>query len=199
MTSYRPLQPVRFAELFDGTLEPFGVRGHHNKHCTANRRCLTDGNNYLWVDADDAGLLSSLTRYAPNGAPGKILSAIEEAFDVDLVSEYEPQYWGFETQEEWDAARAKDAEQSNARLYEDLMKHVRGEPSDFIPGTIGMAWAEHARALIAKDAELASPDRKTEFLAAATEASPVMRVRLTEAEIAAAKLALTHQDDLPWF
>jgi hypothetical protein len=33
----------------------------------------------------------------------KILQAICEAFDADIFSEYEPQFWGFDTQEEWDA------------------------------------------------------------------------------------------------
>jgi hypothetical protein len=35
--------------------------------------------------------------------PGYILTAISDGFDVDIVSEYEPQFWGFDTQEEWDA------------------------------------------------------------------------------------------------
>jgi hypothetical protein len=33
-----------------------------------------------------------MTRYRPNGARGKILNAIAEAFDIDVFSEYEPQF-----------------------------------------------------------------------------------------------------------
>jgi hypothetical protein len=64
---------------------------------------LTDGRNYLWVYIDDDGFVS-FTRYAPNGNPGKILSAVDEAFETYIASEYEPQYWGFDTEEEWEAA-----------------------------------------------------------------------------------------------
>jgi hypothetical protein len=197
MTDYRPLRPIRFADLFDGTLEPFGVRGHHNDECTNQRRCLTDGNNYLWACADDAGFVISLTRYALNGAPGKILSAIAEAFDVDIVSEYEPQYFGFETQEEWDAAEAKQAEEDDARFYEEVMKYVRGEAHDLEPGTNGIAWAQQAKLLIAQDPSWGLPDRKAELLEAARRPDPRFVVKLSEADMATIRMRATHEDDLP--
>jgi hypothetical protein len=34
--------------------------------------------------------------------PIKILSAIAEVFASEIFDEYQPEYWGFETQEEWD-------------------------------------------------------------------------------------------------
>jgi hypothetical protein len=33
-----------------------------------------------------------------------MLRMIEEAFGLVIASEYEPQYWGFNTELEWDAA-----------------------------------------------------------------------------------------------
>jgi hypothetical protein len=39
----------------------------------------------------------------PNGAPGGILKAISEVFDTEIYSEHEPQFWGFDTEEEWEA------------------------------------------------------------------------------------------------
>src|SRR5215510_273293 len=62
--------------------------------------CLTDGQNFLWVFFNDDGRVRSFTRWAPNGDPRYILSEIEEKLDVVIVSEYEPQYWGFDT---WEA------------------------------------------------------------------------------------------------
>jgi hypothetical protein len=47
--------------------------------------------------------LVRLTRYGGND-PGKILKALANVFDTDIASEYEPQYWGFDTQEEWERA-----------------------------------------------------------------------------------------------
>ena len=34
--------------------------------------------------------------------PRHIIKAIEQAFDTEIFSEHEPQFWGFATQEEWD-------------------------------------------------------------------------------------------------
>ena len=39
-----------------------------------------------------------------DGQSKPILGAIAEAFSTDIFSEYEPQYWGYDTQEEWEAA-----------------------------------------------------------------------------------------------
>ena len=86
---------------------------------------LTDGRNYLWVHIDDGGFVS-FTRYAPNGNPGKILGAVEDAFETYLASEYEPQYWGFDTEEEWEAAVNKRAEEHEREFYIELLKYCRG-------------------------------------------------------------------------
>jgi hypothetical protein len=39
----------------------------------------------------------------PNGNPTKILDAIEVEFDTHVVSEHQPEYWGFDTVEERDS------------------------------------------------------------------------------------------------
>jgi len=106
--SFRLLQIVRACELFDGRLEEFGIFEHvHPTQTTTRRRCLTDGWNYLWVFIDDGGFVSSLTRWAVNGDPSEILDAIAVTLETGIASEYQPQYWGFDTTEEWDAAEKK--------------------------------------------------------------------------------------------
>jgi len=94
---------IRFADVFDGRLAPHGITEEVNEDTTENSRCLTDGNNWLWVFLDASTEWASFKRYAPNGCPDLILAAIEQAFDTNIYSEYEPQFWGFDTQEEWDA------------------------------------------------------------------------------------------------
>jgi hypothetical protein len=90
-TDYRLLGKVPACDLFDGHLEEFGVREHVKLETTTEKsRLLTDGRNYLWVYIDDDGFVGCLTRYFPNGAPGKILNALANVFDTDIVSEYEP-------------------------------------------------------------------------------------------------------------
>jgi hypothetical protein len=102
-TSYGFSKEISANDLFDGRLAAYGVRENVSENTTETSRALTDGRNYLRVEIRD-GLVSCFTRYAQNGDPGKILEAITDAFNVKIVSEHEPQAWGFDTQEEWDAA-----------------------------------------------------------------------------------------------
>jgi hypothetical protein len=104
-TDYRSLTPIRFDELFTGALDAYGLYEAVNPEDTSpTSRCLTDGkSNFLWVYANDDGTVSSMTRWRPNGWPAGILEAIEEAFSVEIFCEHEPQYWGFNTEEEWNA------------------------------------------------------------------------------------------------
>src|SRR6266446_391236 len=106
-TDYRLTKDILACDLLDGRLEQFGVREYFNDKTTEQARLLTDGRNYLWLYVNDDGFVNCVTRYMPNGVPSKILNAIAEAFDTGIVSEYEPQFWGFDTQEEWDAWERK--------------------------------------------------------------------------------------------
>jgi hypothetical protein len=102
-THFRPLSSVHIADLLNGRLN---VREHDtfDRQNDTFRKCLTDGENFLWVSFDSEGFVTSFTRYAPNGSPREMLRMIEEAFGLVIASEYEPQYWGFNTELEWDAA-----------------------------------------------------------------------------------------------
>ena len=123
-TDYCPLRKVPACDLFDGRLEEFGVREHVKPEATTEKsRLLTDGRNYLWVSIDDDGFVGRLTRYAPNGAPGKILNALANVFDTDIVTEYEPQFWGFDTQEEWKRAWKNVAEVRGGFI--ELLKYLQ--------------------------------------------------------------------------
>src|SRR5215203_6472676 len=153
-THYCLLKKVPACDLFDGRLEEFNVREPVNPdHTTEKARCLTDGRNCVWVYIGDDGFVSSLTRYG-NNAPGKILNVLAEVFDTDIVSEYEAQYWGFDTQEEWDAWLDKQGKEDEERFHTEILKYLRGEPNDITPGTIGMIEAEIARTLVEKDPAL---------------------------------------------
>src|SRR6516225_5754165 len=160
-TDFRPLTPIRMAELLDGRLERVGVWEHHPKwELAPNRKILTDGSNYLHVYSKEKGLVSCFSRYMPNGNPGYILTAISDEFDVDIVSEHEPQYWGFDTQEEWDACMERMSRESEERFHLELLKYLRGEPNDIQPGTNGMIEAEIAKKLVENDPALLLPINK---------------------------------------
>jgi hypothetical protein len=104
-------------DLFDGRLATFGVHewvapdqapddGQDNDLSvlltlqSAQKRTLTDGQgNYLWVWIDDDGAVEFFTRYGRNDTHA-ILGAVAEAFETEIFSEDESQFWGFQTNEE---------------------------------------------------------------------------------------------------
>ena len=163
-TEFRLLQTVRACDLFDGRLEEFGVREHVKPDQTTKKtRCLTDGCNYLWVYIDGDDFVSYLKRYAPNGDPSEILDAISVALDTDIASEYEPQYWGFDTQKEWDAAMkrlSREEDQRERRLERERLKYLQGEPNKIKPGTSEMRKVEIAKKLVEKDPSLLLPENR---------------------------------------
>src|SRR5262249_35520411 len=126
-TCYAPFNKIRAGDLFDGRLEKFGVHEQLTNDTTKKRKCLTDGRNYLWVSINDAGFVGNITRYGAN-APSKILIVIAETFDTDIFSEYEPQYWDFDTKEEWDAWQEKLAKENDEKFHAELLKYLRGKP-----------------------------------------------------------------------
>jgi hypothetical protein len=194
-TDFRLLNKVLARDLFGGRLAEFGVSEHVTEGTTETSRCLTDGRNYLWVYIDDNGFVACMSRYGGN-APGKILKALAEAFDTDIVSEYEPQFYGFETQEEFDTAMEKLAREGDDKFYMDFLKYLRGEPHGIVPGTNGMLWAETGKKLTEKDPSLLLPENKDKLL---KEMESINRVTivLSPEQIALANLIATHEDDLP--
>jgi hypothetical protein len=198
-TDFRPLNQIRMADLLDGRLEDVGV---HEKQCegtTSNSKCLTDGRNFLWVYCNEEGLVSGFARYGMN-APQRILQAIGDEFDVDIVCEYEPQFWGYETQEEWDAAWAKMGEKAEQDFYTEVVKFVRGEEHNIRTGTIGMIQAEIAKRLIAESPDLLAEDKRPDLIKAVNmiyDTDHAVVVKLTDKDLALARMAATHEDDLP--
>jgi len=136
----------------------------------------------------------------PNGAPSKILSAIVEAFDTGIVSEYESQFWGFETQEEWDAWQERAGKESEEKFHNELLKFLRGEPNDIRPGSIGMIQAEIAKKLVEKDATLLSSENKDKLqneIRSTYDRDHAISVTLSPQEVETVKMVVTHEDDLP--
>jgi hypothetical protein len=200
-SDYRLLKNVPARDLFDGRLEECGVREHVKPEATTEKsRLLTDGRNYLWVYIGDDGFVGRLTRYAPNGAPGKILNALANVFDTDIVSEYEPQFWGFDTQEEWDAWEEKISQKYEEEFHIELLKYLRGEPNDIRPGTIGMCKAEIARTLIEKDPSLlllVNKDKLRNEIQTIYDREHAVTVTLSPQDMAVVRMLSTHEDDLP--
>ena len=179
-TSYRAIKEdgslaqLRFSAVFDGRMEKYGVRESTPENRSDMGRCLTDGEKCLWVYEDrlEPDIVCSLTRRFLNGVPAKILDAIEDEFDIRLVSEYEPEYWGFATEEEWrrceaEADRAWDTGIPNEfaeRFYGQCWKYLRGELHSLKPETKGLLYAQIAKRVVAGNPELT--DDKSKLLRA---------------------------------
>lgn len=162
-TDFRTEKEITFEELFDGRLESFGVKEEVVEGRTAaDMRCLIDGPNYVWVYGDE--VVNRIRRFGNANNPNKILSAIGEAFETDIFSEHQPQYWGFETTKEWDDAEKRLHKKHQAELYVDIMKIIRGEPNSIKSGTVGMTQAYIAKELIAENPNLASPNCMEELM-----------------------------------
>lgn len=114
---WRPLVPIAISDLLDGRLEEFNVYEVQQPATPDSRvRQLTDGSNFLWVFVSEQGFVSCLTRYGSND-PNQILGAIDDAFNAQLVSEHEPQFWGFDSYEEWTAWEESESQKRHDEFY----------------------------------------------------------------------------------
>jgi hypothetical protein len=96
-TDYRLKKKVRLADLIDGRLEKSGVWEQFVPCSTKDdAKCLSDGNEHLWAYADRYGFVESLTRYGRSDNDS-ILEAIEQTFGTKIFSEFELEYWRYDT------------------------------------------------------------------------------------------------------
>jgi hypothetical protein len=155
-TSYRAIATIAADRLFDGCMQEFTIHEYIKLDETSSTwRCLTDGLNFVWVDIVD-GMVTTFNRYAGNDST-KILAAVASVFQTEILSEYQPQYWGFDTDEEWEAAiemMAMEDMENDRKFQENLRKFLRGQPHDLKLETNEMVQAEIAKSLILRVPEL---------------------------------------------
>ena len=161
-TDYRLNKKLSIEKIFDGRLERLGVHETFVAEAKPEWRCLTDGNNVLWVEGD--GKIDNLLGFGMLNATEKILTAIEEAFDAQIFSEHQPQFWGNETENVWRRDRRKTAEEVQAKWIILIMNCVRGKSLNTEPNSSLMPVANIAKELIIENPDFASPDREAELL-----------------------------------
>jgi hypothetical protein len=154
-------------------------------------RYLTDGRNSMEVFVYENGVLDLTVRNLWCAPEKEIFHAIAEAFDTDIVTEHKPEFYGFDTQEEWDAYERQIYEKYERQFQAELLKHLRGEPADIRSGTIGMKKAEIAKALVEKDPSLMEPEYRDKLMgeiAAIYDRDYAFKVTLTPEEVADAEV-----------
>jgi hypothetical protein len=92
ITNFVLSKKVSARDLSGERLKKFGIREHVASSKDDERsRCLTDGSQCLAVFLTEDGSVHFLTAYGAD-APRKILHAICEAFEAEIISEHEPQF-----------------------------------------------------------------------------------------------------------
>ena len=162
-TSYIPLKDVLVSDLFDGRLEQFKIHESRSEETTETDRCMTDGENYVWVNVDASGCVVEFVRYGSN-SPRKILNTVGDLFQTEIISEHEPQYHGFESEEEWHAYEQSLNKQQDDKFYVEILKFLGRGMHDYAPGSGGMIMLEVAKALVQKDPSLRLPRCKDMLL-----------------------------------
>jgi hypothetical protein len=179
-TYYGLCKRIKADELFDGSLEVLGVREEVRPEGAADRyppnmnvrevRYLTDGSDSMEVIVWQNGHANLEVRDLWCAPEKKIFHAIAEAFDTDIVSEHQPEFHGFDTQEEWDA--------HVKRIHEESQRQFHAE--------IGMTKAGIAKSLVETDASLMEPENRDKLMgeiAAIYKRDYVIKVTLTPEEV----------------
>ena len=162
-TDYKLEKKITMEELFDGRLEPYGAREHKEERSSSEFRVLTDGISQLAVYAEG---VVRLTKRCGTNNEILILNAIAEAFDTKIYSEHAPQFWGYDTNEEWEASERYYSENRESFFYAKLMKIIRNGEADSRETASTLDKVAIAKDLIADDPNLGSPDRMYELLEA---------------------------------
>jgi hypothetical protein len=198
-TDYRPLKDILFDEVFDGRLEKYGVQEQVRPDTTERDRYLIGRDGVLVVYQNQDGTCN-LRRDSFSVVPYAILDSLAEEFNTEIVTEHDHRFWGFETEEEWDAFNEKLAREHEDKFYKALLHYVRGEPHGLSPGTIGMIQADIAKTIVTREPSLMRPENRSALLAAVEriyEEEHTVKVTLTEQDLAQVAMMVTRTDDLP--
>ena len=111
-------------DVFDGRLQHYGIMAARVRGIGD----LTDEQaNYLSVVADHSGHVFYLIRCLGNSS-FRILEAIKAAFNTEIYSDAQPQFYGFKTKEEWDDAMDQEAWETMKACHSNIVKNVEDLP-----------------------------------------------------------------------
>ena len=155
-TDYHPLSPIRMADLFSGRLKKYGV---HDKSIEDSKR-LADSYTILRVFSEDNDKVALFTSYEEENEihPYRIIAAIADEFDTDIVSELDPRYWGYESFRQWNAEFCAAAAKKMEEFHKNVLNYIEGNPCN-LECIGGRKRAKIATKLIKRYPELAAKDK----------------------------------------
>jgi hypothetical protein len=109
---YKTQKIITLPELVSDRLKKYGISARLDADSPNNTHgYLNDGINSVWVLPAGRGVM--LTRYGSND-PNHILNSISQEFETEIYDEEEPQFWGYDTEEEMIAGMARFARNDEA-------------------------------------------------------------------------------------
>ena len=147
-------------DMFGKRLKKYGIREAQTPDNEERRRVLTDGRHRLCVFLSEEGVVEELKVYGTY-QPVEILEAICETFGTEIYTEHDPQYYGCDTQEEWEAAMP------------DLAGQMRmAEPNETEPSRLAQILKKNAEAVLVVAAKLRADDPLTHIEIAGPDMRP---------------------------
>jgi hypothetical protein len=119
-TNFRPTKSIPFDFLFDGRLDKYGVREDIRSKTSASVRYLQGKDGFLRAHAVDNGADSMVEMPSFLPVPISVFNALSDEFGT-FQTGYDPRYWGFETEEAWEAAQVLSKYNINA-FYNDVLR-----------------------------------------------------------------------------
>jgi hypothetical protein len=158
---FLPLQLLKMKDLFDGRLEKHEVHELKTKETNAKKRCLTDGQNYVWACSNKKVFVAD---FETLGVPDRIFQAITDEFGVEIVTDDDPRRMRNRevTEEEQAEARKRQQQQERRkkRAFGQLIRYLTGESYNISLVEYGVEKAMIAKRLIAKNPELLDEDKR---------------------------------------
>ena len=107
---------------------------------------------------------------------------------------------GFATEDEWHNWHKQGNKEVEDELYDNILKYLRGEPNNILPGSVWMIEAEIAKILVKNDPGLIAPEKREALLEAVNaiyDRGHTVTITLTEQDLAVADMMAARTDDLP--
>jgi hypothetical protein len=133
-TAFRVRPALPWGKLFSDL--PKGVTECIGPDTKEDKRCLTNGDGYIWAYRNDDGSDTTFERFGLQGiAPYDVLEAIAEKFGVTVFSEHDDGFWDPEDEigggldtfaEEWASIVGEEGETKAREGFLALVKKARG-------------------------------------------------------------------------
>ncbi|NRP27351.1 hypothetical protein XMD420_000954 [Marinobacterium sp. xm-d-420] len=161
-TSYCAVIKLPIEQVFDKRLWRHGIIEFFEEEITTLDRCLTNGIDYIWIHLNKINETSCA--FQVDRIPTDFELQLIELLEANVYSEHEPQFWGFETMEEWHSAMEEEARIEREEFYANLVAFLKFKTHKFKKGTVAMDKVLIAHDLVIEDPTFLVAERKDQFL-----------------------------------